>query len=137
MVKFQRDSILRCSFNQKALSAQYASLTVSQFFAARKLARNLASVFGGTYTRGQDLPCMKVKQSSVQGSPMSTYVMRCEVAFEKWNQIVILLLSEDSKSPSSALIKHLMLLCTKKGDAENVIYFSEKRTDRALESQAF
>jgi hypothetical protein len=46
----QYDSIPHSSFEQEALLTFHASLTVSQFSDLLKLARNLANVFGGTYT---------------------------------------------------------------------------------------
>jgi hypothetical protein len=53
------DSILYNSFNQEALITFYASLPVSWFSELCKLAQNLSSVFGSTYTCEQTFSCMK------------------------------------------------------------------------------
>jgi hypothetical protein len=60
--ELQYDSILHSSFNQEFLIAFYASLPVSQFSELLKLAQNLASVFGSTYTREQAFSHMKQNQ---------------------------------------------------------------------------
>lgn len=48
-------SILSCSFNLEALITFHSSLLVSRTSELPKLARDLASVFGNTYTREQAL----------------------------------------------------------------------------------
>jgi predicted PolB exonuclease-like 3'-5' exonuclease len=59
----QHDSTLLSSFNQEALITFYASLPLSRFSDLRKLARNLASVSGSTYTCEQAFSRMKQNKS--------------------------------------------------------------------------
>jgi hypothetical protein len=84
-----------CSFNQEALITFYASLLVSLFFEFHKLAWNLANVFDSTYTCEQAFHIWnKINQSSVQELLMCTHMMWCEMAFQKWNQMLILMQSK-------------------------------------------
>jgi len=71
-------------FKQEALITFYASLPVSRFSELRQLTQNEASVFGSTCTCEQDFHVWnKTNRSSVQESPMCTYMMWCELAFQK------------------------------------------------------
>jgi hypothetical protein len=86
-------------FRLEAIIPFYASWNLYRFFELFMLTRNFASVFGSTCTyMSSGFSCVKEKinWSSVEESLMCKYMLWCELAFQKWNQILILLRSKFS-----------------------------------------
>jgi hypothetical protein len=75
---------MRNSFNQEALTFLHASLPVSWYSELCKL----ASAFDSTYTCEQAFSHIK------QNIEVLFKNHRCELAFRKWNQILLLYLSK-------------------------------------------
>jgi hypothetical protein len=67
--ELQYDSILRNSFNQLAFITFCAILREPRLSELRKLARNLESVFGGTYTRTCEQTFSCIKQNKLKFRP--------------------------------------------------------------------
>jgi hypothetical protein len=88
LIELQYNSILHSSFNQEASITFYASLPVvswlSQFW------QNLSNVFGSTYKCKQAFSHMKQNRSKFHSRDMTW----CKLAFQKWNQMSVLLWSK-------------------------------------------